>query len=70
MICIADGDSYIFFMREVASPERSLITIEIDPETLAIRQRFLACNQPIRVRKQSEFIERWSKWIKSLKMAA
>ena len=63
---IAKGTSYIYVMREVAHPERSLITIELSPKEKSVRQKFLAYNRPIHNKSQSEFIDRWIKKIKSI----
>ena len=63
---IAQGLSYIYVMREVAHPEKSLVTIELSPKEKNIRQKYLAYNQPIRNKSQSEFIERWIKHIRSI----
>ena len=61
---IANGQSYIYVMREVAHPEKSLITIELSPNGDTIRQKFLAYNKAIHNKSQSEFIERWTKFCK------
>lgn len=63
---IADGSSYIYVMREVSHPDRSLITIELTPSNKSIRQKFLAYNQPIHNRSQSEFLDRWLKHIRTI----
>lgn len=63
---IAKGQSYIFVMREKNAPDRSLITIEIAPKTLDIRQKYLAYNKPIHNKAQSEFIDRWLKHCKGI----
>lgn len=56
---IINGRSLIYVMREKDKPEKSLITIELTPKTTEIRQKYLAFNQPIRNKSQSEFIDRW-----------
>ena len=63
---IANGSSYIYVMREVARPDQSLITIELAPNGKTIRQKFLAYNRPIHNKSQSEFIDRWLKFCKSI----
>ena len=63
---IASGHSYIYVMREVAHPDRSLITIEMAPNGKTIRQKYLAYNKPIHNKSQSEFIERWAAWCKKM----
>jgi len=57
---IADGQSLIFFLREVRKPDTSVVTIEVNPRG-EIVQKFMAYNQPIRNRAITEFIERWNK---------
>ena len=39
---IANGSSYIYVLREVAKPDKSLITIELSPDGRNIRQKYLA----------------------------
>ena len=56
---IAEGKSRVFTMRETAHPETSLITIELSPDCRTVKQKYLAYNQPIHNKAQSEFIERW-----------
>ena len=63
---IAQGASLIYVMREVSCPEKSLITIELSPDGRTIRQKYLAYNQPIRNKSQSDFIDRWLRHIKSV----
>lgn len=63
---IASKTSLIFVMRTVANPNQSLITIELAPKTFEVRQKFLAYNQSIHNKSQTEFIERWVRHIKSL----
>lgn len=56
---IINGNSLIYVMREKNNPDKSLITIELTPKSTEIRQKYLAFNQPIRNKSQSEFIDRW-----------
>ena len=56
---IINHQSLIYVMRETAHPERSLITVEINPECDRIRQKFLAFNQPVTAKSQNDFLERW-----------
>ena len=63
---IANGTSYIYVMRTKQSPGVSLITVELEPKTKIIRQKFLAYNRPIHNKAQSEFLERWVKHVKSI----
>ena len=56
---IINHQSLIYVMRETAHPDRSLITVEINPECDRIRQKFLAFNQPVTDKKQNAFLEKW-----------
>ena len=58
---IAERHSYIYVMREIKNPDKSLITIEIDPDTHQVRQQYLAHNQKITNPAQLEFIDRWKR---------
>lgn len=62
---IAKGESRIFFMRETAHPDRSLVSIELSPDLRTIRQKYLAYNQPIRNKSMSDFIDRWMRQMNS-----
>lgn len=64
---IINGTSRIYVMRLKSAPETSLITIELSPDGSTIRQKLLAYNRPIRNRAQSEFIDRWLKFIRTQK---
>ena len=63
---IADGESIVLQMRETANPEKSLISIELEPNLRNIRQMYLASNQPIHSKSQKDFIERWHKRLCSM----
>ncbi len=56
---ILNHQSLIYVMRETAHPEKSLITVEINPECDVIRQKYLAFNQPVHDKAQSDFLDRW-----------
>ena len=56
---IANGTSRIYVMRVKAAPNKSLITVELDPTATKIRQKFLAYNAPIHNKAQSSFLDRW-----------
>ncbi len=58
---IAESRTMIFVVRMKANPDRSYITLELDPKTLGIRQKYVAYNQPVRNRAASEFISRFQK---------
>lgn len=60
---IAKGESRIFVMREVAHPDRSLVSIELSPDCRTVRQKYLAYNTPIRNKSMSDFIDRWMRQI-------
>ena len=58
--------SYIFVVREVSAPDKSLATVEITPSG-KIYQKFLAYNTPILNKALTEFIERLAKNFKETK---
>lgn len=58
---IADGRTMIFAIRMKTNPDRSYITLELDPKTFRIRQKYVAYNQPVRNRAASEFILRFQR---------
>lgn len=62
---IAEGKTRIFFMREVANPGKSLITVEVDPDLTTIRQKAKECNHSIRDKEQTEFLENWIRMVKA-----
>ena len=57
---IASGASIVFSMRSKHSPDKSLITIELDPRTLEVRQMYLAYNRRVTNPSQLVFIDRWA----------
>ena len=64
---IASGHSLIFVMRRKESPNRSYVTIELSPDLLTVRQKFMAYNQPIRDKETTEFINEWQEHCKDVK---
>ena len=56
---IIKRQSLIYVMRRTDEPDKSLITVEINPEETEIRQKFLAFNQKIHNKAQTEFLDRW-----------
>ena len=64
---IASRRSLIYVMREKRNPNASLITVELSSDCSTIRQKFLACNQPVRNKAQTEFLERWLRLCKKRK---
>ena len=59
---IIKGESLIYVMREKSLPNKSLITVELSPNGLTIRQKYKAYNKPINNKSQTEFLERWLKY--------
>lgn len=70
LACYADniinGDSIVLQMRETRTPEKSLISIELDPNLRSLRQVYLASNRPVRNKSQLDFIARWQKRLQSM----
>ena len=63
---IAKGNSIVLQMRETANPEKSLISIELDPNLRTLRQVYLSSNRPVRNKSQLDFIDRWHKRLQSM----
>lgn len=59
--------SLIYFMREKAKPDKSLITVELSGDAKVMRQKFLAYNTPIRNAEQTAFLDKWMKFVKEKK---
>lgn len=70
LACYADniisGSSIVLQMRETRTPEKSLISIELDPNLRYLRQVYLASNRPVRNKSQLDFIARWQKRLQSM----
>lgn len=64
---IISGRSIILFLRETKSIDKSLVTIEISPKDFSIRQKYMACNKPITNKNILNFIEKWKKYLDTLK---
>lgn len=64
---IVSGRTQIFVVRYVSAPERSYITLELDPKTAHIRQMYLAYNQPVKNKAVKEFINRFQEHVKSIR---
>lgn len=60
---IIDKQTIIVFLRRKDNPEKSLVTIEISPETYSVRQQLMARNDHITSKKILDFIEKWQKKI-------
>lgn len=58
---IAKGRTMIFVVRKCNAPEKSFITLELDPKDLHVRQKEVACNQPVRNKAASDFISRFQR---------
>lgn len=63
---IALGKSYIYVMRSTHDPDKSLISVEIEPNTKQIVQKYLSHNRPVRNKAQTEFLNRWVKYIRTV----
>lgn len=59
--------SLIYFMREKEKPDKSLITVELSGDAKVMRQKFLAYNTPVRNAEQTEFLNKWMKFVKEKK---
>lgn len=63
---IVNRRSMIYVMRERAHPDKSLVTIELSPDGMQIRQKFMAHNRPIHNKSISDFIDRWHEHVKAV----
>lgn len=54
-------------MREKEKPDKSLITVELSGDAKVMRQKFLAYNTPVRNAEQTEFLNKWMKFVKEKK---
>lgn len=61
---IASGKELVYVMREKANPDKSLITVSLNPQQTQIRQKYMSYNRPIHNKAQTEFLERWLKMVK------
>ena len=62
---IIQRKSLIYVMRRTDAPNESLITVEINPAQTEIRQKYLAYNQRIHNKSQSEFLDRWIRKVRT-----
>lgn len=62
---ISNKRELVYVMREKANPDKSLITVSLNPQETQIRQKFMSYNRPIHNKAQSEFLERWLKMVKA-----
>ncbi len=58
---IIKNQSLIFVVRSASEPDKSLATVELNPNCTQIRQKYLAHNMPIRNKALTDFIERFRK---------
>lgn len=56
---IIEGRSQIYVLRKTEEPDKSLVTLEIDPRTMKVGQCYLALNTPVRDGAIWDFIKRW-----------
>lgn len=61
---IADGKTAIFFIRNIADPLQSFYTLELDEETLTVRQNRGLCNCE-RTDEVREFEKEWLDWLRA-----
>ena len=59
---IANGTSVIYVMRSKKDPDKSLISVEIDPTGAFRRQQYLSHDRDIKDQKQLNFLEKWDKY--------
>lgn len=59
---IAAGTSVIYVMRSKKDPDKSLISVEIDPTGAFRRQQYLSHDRDIKDQKQLNFLEKWDKY--------
>ena len=56
---VTSGHEMIMFMRKKSAPDKSFVTISMNPRTLDIGQKLLSCNHPINDPRINGFIDRW-----------
>lgn len=61
---IVNGTSLIYVMRATEQPDKSLITVELSPESKEIRQSYRAYNQQVTDKDQIKFLNEWLKNVK------
>lgn len=59
---IANKTCLIYVMRRVDDPDRSLISIELDPTGTRVRQQLMRFNNPINSEKQLAFLAKWAEY--------
>ena len=63
---IANKKSLIYVLRERRNPDKSLVTIELSPDGLTVRQKYMAFNRPIHNKAITDFIDRWTDYIRDV----
>lgn len=63
---IVQGSSLIFVMRRKTVPNRSFVTIELSPDLSTVRQKYEACNTPLRNKEATDFIDEWQRHCKAV----
>jgi hypothetical protein len=58
---IANKESLIYVMRLKAEPNKSLISVELNPEGTVVRQKLARFNNPVTQPSQLQFFEAWDK---------
>lgn len=56
---IIERRSRIYVLRKTEEPDKSLVTLEIDPRTMKVGQCYLAFNNPVKDGAIWDFIKRW-----------
>ena len=63
---ISSKRSLIYVLRERRNPEKSLVTIELSPDGMTVRQKYMAFNRPIHNKAITDFIDRWSDYVRDV----
>lgn len=63
---ISSKRSLIYVLRERRNPEKSLVTIELSPDGMTVRQKYMAFNRPIHNKAITDFIDRWSDYVREV----
>ena len=61
---IEDGRKLVYVMRDKSTPDKSLITVELNSDQNGIQRMYMAHNRPVRNKAQNEFLRRWIKLVK------
>lgn len=63
---ISSKRSLIYVLRERRNPDKSLVTIELSPDGMTVRQKYMAFNRPIHNKAITDFIDRWSDYVREV----